>query len=160
MKQQHALFLMEKLFANLIIYGTFHWQTSFSHSKFFINYLLDRFKFVHLRLSSLHSTKIYKDNPMRHAEISLSRINSIDKHAIILSLFFSLFQLDCLYLNVPNVINHFQKMIYLFVQHFIEDFILIVFVVIIAIVYLHQAMNIIFIDKMKYYVDNIFNNYH
>ena len=144
---------MEKHFANSIIYGRF-----VCHSKLQMNYLLDRFDLIHSRMSSLHPNE-YKDMAMLHAEISLSRINSIDKHAIIL-FFLSFFSLDCLYRNVPNVINHFPKMIYLFVQHFIDDFIRIVFGVIIVIGYLHQVMNIIFIDKMKSYVDNIFNNYH
>jgi hypothetical protein len=52
-----------------------------------MNYLLARFDLMHSRLNSLHSSE-YKDNAMLHAEISLSRINSIDKHAIILSFFF------------------------------------------------------------------------
>ena len=81
---------------------------------------------MHLRLNSLHS-----DNTKRHAEISLSRINSIAKHAIILSFF----HIDCLSPNVPNVINPFPKMTCLFEQLPIEDSIQIVFVVINAIVY-------------------------
>ena len=46
----------------------------------------------------------------------------------------------------------------LFEQLSIVVIIQIVFVVIIVIVYLCQAMNIIYMDKIKFYVDKIFNN--
>jgi hypothetical protein len=89
-------------------------------------------------------------------EISLSRINSLSffYHAMISSSF----QLDCLHQNVLNVKNHFLKTNYLFVQLSIVVIIQIVFVVIIVIGYLHQAMNIIYMEKIKYSVDKIFNN--
>ncbi len=93
---------------------------------------------------------------MERKEISLSQINSFFflYHAMI----FLFVRLDCLHQNVLNVKNYFLKTNYLFVQPSIVVIILIVFVVIIVIVYLHQVMNIIFMDKIKFYADKIFNN--
>jgi hypothetical protein len=71
---------------------------------------------------------------------------------------FMFFHLDYLHPNVLNVKNHFLKTNYLFVQLSIVGIIQIVFVVIIVIGYLHQAMNIIYMEKIKYSVDKIFNN--
>ncbi len=66
--------------------------------------------------------------------------------------------LDYLHQNVRNVKNHLLQTNYLFVQHSIVVIILIVFVVIIVIDYFYQVMNIIFMDKIKYFVDKIINN--
>jgi hypothetical protein len=86
-----------------------------------------------------------KDNRRRRRrkKISLSQMNSL---------------LDYLHQNVRNVKNHLLQTNYLFVQHSIVVIIPIVFVVIIVIDYFYQVMNIIFMDKIKYFVDKIINN--